>query len=442
MNIIWVSPHCWPDYVLRENGLGVKSQGGQTVVMYQGTIALAEANPDLEIDIYARLEDGEEQVSSIHPRVRIIRLPLGPTDSYLPKEQFWGSPITGFVDEVTRYAVAHNLRYDLLHGHYADGWYVAHQLAERWDVPFLCSTHSLGIRKRENALSMGEGSPEELEAKYNFERRIHHEREALDQADRICPLTEEEGQYIVERYAADPRKIRVINNGVMVGDFYPPDEARIESWRHELGLKRDDLTVLLIARVDPRKGQRELIEAAPRVIERIGGSQGPRVVFLFVAWVDTEFARSLERRVEELGIRDNVIYHPPVKNEEIAPFYWGSAVYSLSSSYDIFPIVMLETMAAGLPIVATKNGGPSEILSHGRDGFLVEPTHVEELADALVQVLQDEAGRRQMGANAHAKIVEKYTWGRIAERTLAVYEETLASRSAVDHGSTAVQQYP
>jgi len=102
MRIVWVSPHCWPDYVLREDGLGKKSQGGQTVVMYQATIALAQAFPDLEVDIYARYEDGESVETHIHPRVRVIRLPLGPTDSYLPKEAFWGAPIEGFVDEVAK----------------------------------------------------------------------------------------------------------------------------------------------------------------------------------------------------------------------------------------------------------------------------------------------------------------------------------------------------
>jgi D-inositol-3-phosphate glycosyltransferase len=430
MRIIWVSPHCWPDYVLRENGLGVKSQGGQTVVMYQGTLALARAFPDLHIDIYARYEEGEEVDSNIHPRVRMIRLPLGPSDSYLPKERFWGAPIEGFVDEVIRYAEASGLHYDLIHGHYADGWYVAHHLSERWNVPFLCATHSLGIRKRDNALRMNEGTEEELDQKYAFTVRIQHEKAALDAAHCLCPLTVEEGEYIVEKYAEDPEKIRVINNGVLVDDFYPPDAGKVADLRRELGLGPDDLPVLLIARVDPRKGQRELIEAAPLVVERIREATGKNVKFLFVAWVESEFAKTLESRVDELGIRDHVIYHPPILNQEIPRFFWASAVYSLSSSYDIFPIVMLEAMASGLPIVATRNGGPSEVITPGEDGYLVEPTNREELAEALVKVLSDESERFRVGENAHRKVVERYTWDRIAERTMEVYREVLEKHAA------------
>jgi glycosyltransferase involved in cell wall biosynthesis len=425
MRIVWVSPHCWPDYVLREDGLGVKSQGGQTLVMYHGTIALAESRDDLEVDIYARYEDGEPLETRIHPRVRIIRLPLGPSDTYFPKEQFWGAPIAAFVVEVVRYAKDKDLRYDLLHGHYADGWYVAHRLSREWGVPFLCTTHSLGIRKRDNALRTGQGSLEELDRRYNFSARIDAERRALHDSARICPLTIEEGKYISEKYGTDAAKVRVINNGVVVDSFYPPNEAQVAELRAKLGLGPDDLPVLLVARVDPRKGQRELIDAAPLVMDRVRRKSGKNVKLLFVAWVESELARSLEQRVGELGIRDDVIFHPPVLNEDIPPFFWTSAVYALSSSYDIFPIVMLEAMASGRPIVATKNGGPSEIITHGEDGYLVEPTDREELATALVNILQDDDERERLGRNAHRKVVERYTWERIAGRTMEVYREVL-----------------
>jgi len=429
MRIIWVSPHCWPDYVLREDGLGQKSQGGQTVVMYHGTRALADAHPDLQVDIYARLEDGEPEEVDIHPRVKVIRLPLGPTDRYLPKEEFWGAPIEGFVDHLVRYATGRELRYDLVHGHYADGWHVAHLLWERWRTPYLCSTHSLGIRKRENALRTGEGTPEELDRKYCFADRISREKAALALAHRLCPLTVEEGRYMVDAYGVDEAKIRVVNNGIVMEDFYPPRPEEVVAVRARLGVGPDDLPVLLIARIDPRKGQRELIEAAPEVIRRVKEASGRNVKLLFVAWVESEFGKTLEARVEELGIRDSVIYHPPVLNKEIARYFWASAVYSLSSSYDIFPIVMLEAMGSGLPIVATRNGGPSEVITSGENGYLVEPTNREELADALVRVLGDEAERQRLGRNAHRLVAERYTWPRIADETLRIYQELLEEQS-------------
>ncbi|MBW2526498.1 MAG: glycosyltransferase [Deltaproteobacteria bacterium] len=422
MRIVWVSPHCWPDYVLRADGLGKKSQGGQTIVMYYCTLALADAYPDLEIDIYCRFEDGEQEVTEIHPRVRIIRLPLGPTDEYFPKEKFWG-PIDEFNERCVKWAADHGVKYDLVHGHYADGWHSAYQMAKAWKVPYLCSTHSLGIRKRDNALRMKEATPEELDAKYNFTVRIEHEQRALDHADRYCPLTIEEGEYMAEKYGIPKDKIRVTNNGVIEEDFWPENEAEAKKLKQELGLTDNDVPILLIARVEPREGQAQLIEAAPEVIRRVKERSGRDVKILFVAWVDTPYAKQLEARVEELGIRDNVIYHPPVLNKEIPKFFWASAAYSLSSTYDIFPIVMLEAMASGLPIVATKNGGPSEVLTPGEDGYLVETTDKQELADALVKVVGDEEERKRLGGNAHQKVVERYTWPKIAERCMSIYRE-------------------
>jgi len=270
---------------------------------------------------------------------------------------------------------------------------------------------------------MAEGSPEQLDKKYNFTVRIQHEQDALNNATRICPLTIEEGEYMIEKYGVDPHKIRVTNNGVLIDEFYPPDPGIKISLRKKLGLTPDDLPVLLIARIDPRKGQSQLIEAAPGVIQTIKNRTGKNVKLLFVAWVNTEYAHSLETRIKQLNIQENVIFHPPVLNRDIAPYFWISAVYSLSSTYDIFPIVMLEAMASGIPIVATKNGGPSEVISHGEDGYLVETTNKKELADTLIKVLISEEEQKRMGNNAHKKVVEHYTWGKIAIKTMEIYRE-------------------
>ena len=195
MRVLWVSPHCWPDYVLRSPGLGIKSQGGQTVVMYHCPRALAELNPDLQVDVYARMETGEPEVCQLGERVRLIRCLCGDPDTYLPKEQFWFGPIEQFVDEVDRYAGQHSLSYDLVHGHYADGWYVAHDLGRRWSVPYCLTTHSLGKHKQANYLAMGERTEKKLDEQYSFSMRVRYEAEALRGANRIFPLTEEEGQY-------------------------------------------------------------------------------------------------------------------------------------------------------------------------------------------------------------------------------------------------------
>ena len=423
MHILWVSPHCWPDYILRSPGLGIKSQGGQTVVMYHCPRALAEVNPDLQVDIYARMETGEPEVIQLGKRVRLIRCLCGNPDTYVPKEQFWGGPIQQFVDEVDKYTGEYSLSYDLIHGHYADGWYVAHHLGQRWNIPYCLTTHSLGKRKLANCMAMKEGTRDELDEKYSFSVRIQHETKALHDANRICPLTEEEGQYILEHYeGVRPEQLCTIPNGILLTDFYPHIKDQTVTLRRELGIEEDELVVLQAGRVDRRKGQKELLTAAPKVIEEVEKRTGKRVKFILVGWTESDFARIIEERIRNADITDRVIFHPPVSNRGMPPYFWMADVYALTSTYDIFPIVILEAMASSLA-VASRNGGASEIISHGHDGLLVDPYQIREVEEALISVLVDRKLRCSLGEKAHRKVEEHYTWRCVVERLNQLYEK-------------------
>lgn len=429
MRILWVSPHCWPDYVLRENGLGTKSQGGQTVVMYHCPRALAEFDSNLHVDVYARLETGEPDVVEIGERVNLIRCRCGDPDEYIPKERFWSGPIQEFVDEVVEDAQRRGHAYDLVHGHYADGWFTARHLSGRWNCPYILSTHSLGKRKRANALAMHEGTEAELDDKYAFPVRIRHESEALRGADRICPLTDEEGEYILEHYeGVDRNRVHSVPNGVLLSEFQPCDEAAVDALRQQLDIADDELVVLQIGRVDRRKGQKQLLAAAPRVLREIQNRTGRRVRFLFAGWTESDYARSLEQEARRAGLTDHVIFHPPVINRDIPAFYALADVYALTSTYDILPIVVLEAMASRLTLVASKNGGASEIIADGEDGLLIDPFNGTQIEDALVNVLSDEGARQRLGKAAFRKVESSFTWSRVAERFHALYKEVIGSR--------------
>ncbi|MFQ5547830.1 MAG: glycosyltransferase [Woeseia sp.] len=429
MRILWVSPHCWPDYVLRENGLGTKSQGGQTVVMYHCPRALAKLDSDLHVDIYARLETGEPEVVELGERVNLIRCRCGDPDVYVPKEQFWFGPIQEFVDEVVEDAKRRGNEYDLIHGHYADGWFAAHHLAVRWNCPYVLSTHSLGKRKRANALAMNEGTAAELDEKYAFPVRIRHETEALRGADRICPLTHEEGEYILEHYEDVERdRIHSVPNGVLLSEFQLRDAEAERILRRRLGIADDELVVLQIGRVDRRKGQKQLLTAVPRVLREVANRTGRRVRFLFAGWTESDYARSLEDEAQRARITDHVIFHPPVINRDIPYYYALADVYALTSTYDILPIVVLEAMASRLTVVASKNGGASEIIAHGEDGLLIDPFDGPQIEDALIAILSDEGERQRLGEAAFHKVEQSFTWSRVAQRFYQLYEQVLGRR--------------
>ncbi len=444
MRILWTSPHCRPDWLER---LGEESQGGQTVVMNKLPHALSRIAPDIHIDIFTRLQEGDPYAGSRvkqldhDPRVRLIRLPCGPTDRYVPKEVLYGEPIAEFVGEILAFSEEQGHQYDLLHGHYADGWEVVTTLKGRWPhhPPALLTTHSLGRRKREDGLNRGEGTPDELDERYNFPVRIASEERSLAMADRILPLSTPEAEYLLDHYEAvpdgDPR-VTVVPNGIDPAEFPPAPPGTRERLRRELGVGDDEFLLLIPSRVDPRKGQetmvRALIEAGP-ALEKYAYR------LLLLAWPSppSDYARRLEGLVAEHELDDRVIMHPPVSHEEM-PDFFAAADGVVLPSQEYFSIVMLEAMLLERPLIASVHGGSRDVIEDGVNGFVVDHNDVGELADATLQmVTMGEDARERMGREARETILEGYTWDEIAHRLLDMYGDAVGGRSVVDRRGAA-----
>lgn len=105
-------------------------------------------------------------------------------------------------------------------------------------------------------------------------------------------------------------------------------------------------------------------------------------------------------------------------------------VQVIPSRYEPFGMVVLEGMRHGLPIVATKLGGPAVILEHGRTGLLVPAWDSGALAAAILRLVRSPGLRRRLGAAAAGEVRRNWLWPRIAKRMQSVYRETLAGTSA------------
>jgi len=314
MRVLWTSPHCRPDWL---DWLGQESQGGQSVVMNKLPHALARVDPGIHVDIFTRLQDSDPHAANPvnfldgNPRVRLIRLPCGPTDRYLPKEILYREPIAEFIEHVLAFAARDGLRYDLLHGHYADGWETVTSLKACWPhhPPTLLTTHSLGWRKRRDALERGEGTSEELDHRYNFPARIASEERSLAAADRILPLSIPEAEILTTHYEAVPpgdSRVTVIPNGIDPADFPPAPPGTRLRIRGSLGVADSEFLLLVPSRVDPRKGQENILRALVEARLALAGhpscpERSRRVRLLLLAWPDppTDYAIQLKRFIAE-----------------------------------------------------------------------------------------------------------------------------------------------
>lgn len=207
-----------------------------------------------------------------------------------------------------------------------------------------------------------------------------------------------------------PERIAVIRNGALPALRHPDRNAV----RSSLGFVRDARIVLTVARYTEQKDHRSLLDAIPSVLER-----EPRAHFLWVGngpleqeMIDAVRRHRLDRRVTFLGHRDDV------------PELMGAAdIFALPSRFEGLPLVVLEAMAAGLPVVGTRVCGTAEAVLHGATGLLVAPDRPAELAAALIEVLTKPDWAAQLGERGRIRAQRCFSAERMARETLALYDE-------------------
>ena len=139
---------------------------------------------------------------------------------------------------------------------------------------------------------------------------------------------------------------------------------------------------------------------------------------------------NLEALVRKLGLQAHVTFTGITPTyEAVTRYYNESEVFVLPSTVEGEAIVLKEAMAARLPLIAMNipGSGVLSLMRDGENGFLLEPGRPELIAEKLVQLLQNEKLRKEMGT-AGRKFVEKYDWNVIAERTLQVYQKAIEDR--------------
>lgn len=216
------------------------------------------------------------------------------------------------------------------------------------------------------------------------------------------------------RLGISARKISVIPNGVCPPTIDPQSTRLL---RKSLGLSDGNVVIGTVGSLDSRKAQDLLLRAAPKIIESV-----PQAVFVLVG--DGPRRGDYERLADQLGIRDRTILTG--YRQDVEAFFSLMDVFVLTSKNEGTPMVILEAMAIGTPVVATAVGGVSDIIDDGRSGLLLRNRRPEELARLVVRVLQDRTFATELTGNAKAAIEGKFSARRMAERYEEVYRECLA----------------
>lgn len=236
-------------------------------------------------------------------------------------------------------------------------------------------------------------------------------------AARLITVSRDNAETLTRLYGIHPARIEVIHNGVDVPVFDAAFIAQARAdLRAELGLAPNDQIVLTLARLAPNKGHRYLIGAMPEVIR-----QFPNVHFVFAGAPDEQAA--LEQLADALNARDRL--HILGFRTDGPRLLAGSDVFALPSLGEGLPLSVIEALAAGLPMVATRVGGTPEIIRHGENGLLVPPADADALQDALLSVLGLDDAARAQWQEAARQTADRFTARAMAAHTLNVYQTTL-----------------
>lgn len=228
--------------------------------------------------------------------------------------------------------------------------------------------------------------------------------------DGLIAVSEPARQFINRHLPGD---YEIIPNGVDVDRF-----AGADPFPH---LRDGMINLLFLGRLEKRKGLRYLLGAYSRLK---WDWPNLRLIVAGPGKPDDESYRIMAER----NLTD-VVFVGGVSEQDKARYYRTADVYcSPATGGESQGIVLLEAMAAGAPVVASNIEGFSSVITHGRDGLLVEPKREDALADAITALLTDRSLAHRLESNAR-DTVEKFRWSRVASRVLAHYKSRLTARS-------------
>jgi sucrose-phosphate synthase len=425
--------------------------GGQIVYVLELARALGEL-PEVErVHLFTRLVDDPRldrdyaaPRERVHPKVEIVRIPFG-GPRYLPKEALWphlDEFVAGALDHIAR----ERLALDWLHSHYADAGFAAVRMARALGVPFVHTAHSLGRRKLETLLASGM-SRDEAMRRYRFADRFAAEDAALAGAAIVVCSTAQEIESWADYPAAAAARYAVLPPGVDVRRFTPygapaPDEARAQAAdrvERELArfLRRPDRPLILaIARPDRKKNLLGLALAYAgdpelRATANLAIFAGMRDDLDAMPAAEAEVVRDLVLACDRLDLHGELALpkrHDPVL--DVPELYRLAArrrgIFVNVALTEPFGLTLLEAAASGLPVVATDQGGPPEIVAALDNGLVVRPTDRAAIAAAMRALLGDARRWDDASARGIRNLRGRYDWSGHAASYVARVRERIA----------------
>ncbi len=440
--------------------------GGQLIYVKQVAIAMAQKGHKVDI-LTRQIIDPEwpefAQQFDTYPgvdNVRIIRLPAGPK-GFLRKELLWSHLVQDWVPNILKFYQEQGGLPDAMTTHYADGGLSGVLIENETGVPFTFTAHSLGAQKMDKM----EVNPEnlaEVDAQFHFGYRILAERLSMNRAAVNITSTRQERfeQYSHPVYhgAVDVNNdndFAVIPPGVDSSVFGIHARSQNEEATYQLIQERlaRDITesrrnlpaILASSRLSAKKNilglvqafaQSQTLQERANLVLITGGLEDPLRQEINNDPAELTVLAPIRQVVKENDLWGKISAFGLSSQAALAASYRFMArrrsVFALTALYEPFGLAPLEAAAAGLPVVATQNGGPSESLREGEQeyGVLVDPEDPIDIARGLERLLCNAPEWEHFAQVGQQRVLKSYTWETTAENYLTKLEQIVSSPGA------------
>lgn len=295
---------------------------------------------------------------------------------------------------------------DIFHAH---DWLVANAgvgLKHVFRKPLLVTVHSTEVGRRNGIHS-------------DYQRMIHETESWLTyEAWKVICCSDYMVSHVKWAFGLPEDKIRMIPNGVNAEEIGKAKKNDLSRFRRKFASPEEKI-VLFVGRLVYEKGPHVLINAIPRVLEKVNAK--------FVIVGNGYMKEPLSSIARSKGLAHKVMFTGFVDDETLRSLQACADVSVVPSLYEPFGIVAIEAMAARSPVVVSDIGGLSEIVEHDKTGVKVYVNNPDSLAWGIVEVLLNEGYANRIKDNAYKRVQEKYNWDKIAQQTRDVYASVLDS---------------
>jgi sucrose-phosphate synthase len=429
--------------------------GGQTKYVLELAKSLSQRDDVERVEIVTRYIKDKEVGSAystrkekVNDKLYIIRIGCG-GGKYLRKEKLWNF-LEEFVDKSIKYIKSQERLPDIIHSHYADAGYVCTELTKFFGIPLIHTGHSLGKNKLNNLLRQNI-TEEEIEKRYKISRRIEAEEGVIFHADRIITSTNQEidEQYgLYKNFSQD--KFVVIPPSIDIEKFHPFNERR--EWDEEEQQIRDNIRhelwkffinmhkpiILALCRPEKRKNIAGIIQAygESKVLQEkanLAIFAGIRKDITQMPEIEQEVLTEMLLLLDKYNLYGKMAI--PKRHDfehEVPELYRIAAetggVFVNAAFNEPFGLTIIEAASSGLPVVATDDGGPRDIIANLNNGILVDVSDHKNISNAMKKIFHDKDLWDEYSQNGINRIENYYSWEAHTDKYIKTLKALVSER--------------